>query len=100
MRSGSEKIVTDPQHCWQQLILLFSEISAAKIHPGADLNKVCLLGCGVSTGWGAVFNNTKVSGVTIRNERKTRKAPESEIRHPAEHEIFLFKPQYQVQHNK
>jgi len=38
-----------------------SEISAAKIHPGADLNKVCLLGCGVSTGWGAVFNNTKVS---------------------------------------
>jgi Zn-dependent alcohol dehydrogenase len=38
-----------------------SEISAAKIHPGADLNKVCLLGCGVSTGWGAVFNNTKAS---------------------------------------
>jgi len=26
---------------------------------------VCLLGCGVSTGWGAVFNNTKVSQVTL-----------------------------------
>merc|ERR1712061_942042 len=35
-------------------------ISAAKINPGADLSKMCLLGCGVSTGWGAVFNNTKV----------------------------------------
>merc|ERR1711963_436238 len=39
---------------------VIAEISAAKIHPGADLSKMCLLGCGVSTGWGAVFNNTKV----------------------------------------
>jgi len=45
---------------------VIAEISAAKIHPGADLNKVCLLGCGVSTGWGAVFNNTKVEpGTTV-----------------------------------
>ena len=29
---------------------VISEISAAKIHPGADLYKMCLLGCGVSTG--------------------------------------------------
>ncbi len=29
---------------------VIAEISAAKIHPGADLYKMCLLGCGVSTG--------------------------------------------------
>ena len=29
---------------------VIAEISTAKIHPGADLNKCCLLGCGVSTG--------------------------------------------------
>jgi len=29
---------------------VISEISAAKIDPGADLYKMCLLGCGVSTG--------------------------------------------------
>jgi Zn-dependent alcohol dehydrogenase len=68
---------------------VISEISAAKIDPGADLYKMCLLGCGVSTGkhlfviivyylkftllesffifqhffnpgWGAVFNTVKM----------------------------------------
>ena len=39
---------------------VIAEISAAKINRGADLDKMCLLGCGVSTGWGAVFNTTKV----------------------------------------
>ena len=39
---------------------VIAEISAAKINPGADLDKMCLLGCGVATGWGAVFNNTKM----------------------------------------
>jgi Zn-dependent alcohol dehydrogenase len=39
---------------------VIAEISAAKIHPGADLTKMCLLGCGVSTGWGAVFNTVKM----------------------------------------
>ena len=39
---------------------VIAEISAAKINPYADLNKACMLGCGVSTGWGAVFNTTKV----------------------------------------
>ncbi len=39
---------------------VIAEISAAVIHPGADLYKMCLLGCGVSTGWGAVFNTSKV----------------------------------------
>ena len=39
---------------------VIAEISAAKVHPGADLSKMCLLGCGVSTGWGAVFNTVKM----------------------------------------
>lgn len=39
---------------------VIAEISAAKINPHADLNKVCMIGCGVSTGWGAVMNNTNM----------------------------------------
>ncbi|MDC0505963.1 S-(hydroxymethyl)glutathione dehydrogenase/class III alcohol dehydrogenase [Candidatus Gracilibacteria bacterium] len=42
------------------------EISLAKINPEADLEKVCLLGCGVTTGIGAVLNTAKVeSGATV-----------------------------------
>ena len=37
------------------------EISLAKIDPGAPLEKVCLLGCGVTTGLGAVYNTAKVN---------------------------------------
>ena len=36
------------------------EVSVAKITKQAPLDKVCLLGCGVSTGWGAVWNTAKV----------------------------------------
>ncbi len=36
------------------------EISLAKINPAAPLEKVCLLGCGVTTGIGAVHNTAKV----------------------------------------
>lgn len=39
---------------------VLSEISCAKIAPEADLEKVCLFGCGVSTGLGAVLNTCKV----------------------------------------
>lgn len=39
---------------------VIAEISAAKISPSAPLEKVCLLGCGVATGFGAVWNNAKV----------------------------------------
>jgi len=35
------------------------EVSVAKIVKKAPLEKVCLLGCGVSTGWGAVWNTAK-----------------------------------------
>ena len=37
-----------------------NEISLAKIHPEAEHGKVCLLGCGVTTGLGAVRNAAKV----------------------------------------
>ncbi|WP_421329050.1 S-(hydroxymethyl)glutathione dehydrogenase/class III alcohol dehydrogenase [Aeromonas veronii] len=36
------------------------EISIAKIDPAAPLEEVCLLGCGVTTGIGAVMNTAKV----------------------------------------
>lgn len=34
--------------------------SLAKIPKDAPLEKVCLLGCGISTGWGAVWNTAEV----------------------------------------
>lgn len=37
-----------------------NEIQLAKINPSADHGKVCLLGCGVTTGIGAVHNTAKV----------------------------------------
>lgn len=37
-----------------------AEISCAKVSAEADLTKVCLFGCGVSTGLGAVWNTCKV----------------------------------------
>jgi len=37
-----------------------AEVSLAKIDPAAPLEKVCLLGCGVTTGIGAVHNTAKV----------------------------------------
>ncbi|WP_444924166.1 S-(hydroxymethyl)glutathione dehydrogenase/class III alcohol dehydrogenase [Microbulbifer sp. DLAB2-AF] len=42
------------------------EISLAKINPEAPLEEVCLLGCGVTTGMGAVMNTAKVeAGSTV-----------------------------------
>ena len=42
------------------------EVSCAKVSPAAPLDKVCLLGCGVTTGWGAVHNTAKVqAGNTV-----------------------------------
>lgn len=43
-----------------------SEYSVAKVSPDAPLDKVCLLGCGITTGVGAVFNTAKVEeGATV-----------------------------------
>ena len=36
------------------------EVSVAKVSPKAPLEKVCLLGCGITTGIGAVLNTAKV----------------------------------------
>lgn len=42
------------------------EISLAKVNPEAPLDKVCLLGCGVTTGIGAVLKTAKVEkGATV-----------------------------------
>jgi len=42
------------------------EIAVAKINPAAPLDKVCLLGCGITTGVGAVLNTAKVEpGSTV-----------------------------------
>lgn len=42
------------------------EIAVAKINKEAPLDKVCLLGCGISTGIGAVLNTAKVeAGSTV-----------------------------------
>ncbi|KAF7202182.1 alcohol dehydrogenase 1 [Nothobranchius furzeri] len=39
---------------------VINQIAVAKIHPDAPLDKVCLLGCGVCTGYGAAVNTAKV----------------------------------------
>ena len=45
---------------------VIAEISAAKVNPAAPLDKVCLLGCGITTGIGAVLNTAKVEpGATV-----------------------------------
>ena len=42
------------------------EVSVAKVNPAAPLEKVCLLGCGITTGIGAVLNTAKVEpGATV-----------------------------------
>ena len=37
-----------------------AEVSLAKVNPAAPMEKICLLGCGVTTGIGAVHNTAKV----------------------------------------
>ena len=42
------------------------EIALAKVNPSAPLDKICLLGCGITTGIGAVLNTAKVrAGSTV-----------------------------------
>lgn len=40
---------------------VLDEANVAKISPHADLSKVCLLGCGVSTGIGSAWNLARVT---------------------------------------
>jgi len=37
------------------------EIAVAKVHPDAPFDKICYIGCGVTTGVGAVLNTAKVT---------------------------------------
>ena len=47
-------------------LILRPEISLAKVNKEAPLEEVCLLGCGVTTGMGAVMNTAKVEeGATV-----------------------------------
>ncbi|XP_068088059.1 alcohol dehydrogenase 1-like [Hyperolius riggenbachi] len=39
---------------------VLDDIAVAKIHPDAPLEKVCLIGCGFSTGYGSAVNTGKV----------------------------------------
>ncbi|KAG9275175.1 alcohol dehydrogenase 1-like [Astyanax mexicanus] len=39
---------------------VMNQIAVAKIHNDARLDRVCLLGCGISTGYGAAINTAKV----------------------------------------
>lgn len=43
-----------------------SDVSLAKLDDDANLERVCLLGCGFSTGYGAVINNAKVKWLITR----------------------------------
>ena len=43
-----------------------ADISVAKVDQKAPLDKVCLLGCGISTGYGAALNTAKVGQRSYR----------------------------------
>lgn len=45
-----------------------AQISLAKVDPSAPLDKVCLLGCGITTGYGAALNTAKASDRPIINQ--------------------------------
>lgn len=50
---------------------MVAEISLAKVNPRAPLDKVCLLGCGITTGYGAAVNTAKVSQPTTVGQIQT-----------------------------
>lgn len=56
------------------------EVSVAKINKEAPLESVCLLGCGIATGLGAVMNTAKVStlyNMSSQHANKNRKGKEN-----------------------
>ena len=45
---------------------VIAEVAAAKINPHTDPTRTCLIGCGISTGWGAAMITTTVTpGSTV-----------------------------------
>lgn len=45
--------------------IVIREMSVARIDEGAPLEKVCIIGCGFATGYGAAINSAKVRGIYI-----------------------------------
>lgn len=67
MPDGTSRFSINGQPIWHFMgtstfseYTVVAEISCAKIDKAAPLDKMCLFGCGVSTGLGAVFNTTDV----------------------------------------
>jgi S-(hydroxymethyl)glutathione dehydrogenase/alcohol dehydrogenase len=67
MPDGSSRFSLDGQPLYHYMgtstfseYSVMPEISVAKINPQAPLDKVCLLGCGITTGIGAVLNTARV----------------------------------------
>ncbi|KAF8901639.1 class III ADH enzyme [Gymnopilus junonius] len=42
-----------------------ADVSVVAVNPKASLEKVCLLGCGITTAWGAVVKQQGISGSTV-----------------------------------
>ena len=42
-----------------------ADVSVVAVNPAAPLEKVCLLGCGITTAWGAVVKQQGVKGSTV-----------------------------------
>lgn len=68
LANGTSRISLRGQQVYQFLgvgsfsqYTVVSDTSISKIRPDAPLEKVCLLGCGVSTGYGAAINTAKVT---------------------------------------
>ncbi|XP_024861953.1 alcohol dehydrogenase class-3-like [Kryptolebias marmoratus] len=68
LADGTSRISCNGQQVYQFLgvssfcqYTVVPDTSVTKIRPDAPLDKVCLLGCGVSTGYGAAINTGKVT---------------------------------------
>ena len=42
-----------------------ADVSVVSVNPAAPLEKICLLGCGITTAWGAVVKQQGVKGSTV-----------------------------------
>ncbi|XP_012679824.2 alcohol dehydrogenase class-3-like isoform X2 [Clupea harengus] len=72
LADGTSRITCRGQQVFQFLgVSSFSEYTVVletnltKIHPDAPLDRVCLLGCGVATGYGAAVNVAKVESGSV-----------------------------------
>ncbi|KAK2839134.1 hypothetical protein Q7C36_013948, partial [Tachysurus vachellii] len=72
LADGTSRVTCKGQQIYQFLgvstfceYTVVPEYNVAKIHRDAALDKVCLLGCGVATGYGAALNAAKVERGTV-----------------------------------